>query len=313
MWTFPLILASLLTLGKLEGEFSILNQPRSISFKGHHQLKESTLGEVYSASLGFSNSQFSNWDGMFISNPFYMAEAIATVSVEGVSSINLIKGHNFPLKTDLEDENIFEIVRDRINLRYPEADPKVFHINLQNGLEDVSGNDLFKNIKNIKPRKSTLQFLKNNAEDREFLREIDLLNSIADQVPNSLRSDGVPDLFWFKVSSLHPLVDLYGDNSTEIKEAKKLLNEAIYNLNIAFKKAYNGAVLFSVISSDASHTRRTRSILADAPDTDMNLAADYSEDFPIIFNIILWLSIVLAFSLFAIILFIAEMDPGRIQ
>lgn len=68
-------------------------------------------------------------------------------------------------------------------------------------------------------------------------------------------------MFWFKVSGLHALVDLHGENSTAAKEAKQLLNDAIVRLNSVFKKAYGGSVLVTTIVSDASHTRRTRSIL----------------------------------------------------
>lgn len=72
----------------------------------------------------------------------------------------------------------------------------------------------------------------------------------------------MPDVYWFKVTALHALVDLHGENSTAAKEAKQLLNDVIIRLNNAFVRSYQGKVLVSVIVSDASHTRRTRSILA---------------------------------------------------
>ncbi|KAJ8967917.1 hypothetical protein NQ314_002576 [Rhamnusium bicolor] len=84
-----------------------------------------------------------------------------------------------------------------------------------------------------------------------------------------VKQDHVPDVFWFKVSALHALSDLHGENSTQATEAKQLLNEAILRLNVAFTKAYHGNVLVSVVTSDASHTRRGRSILQ---------AADVKED-----------------------------------
>lgn len=43
----------------------------------------------------------------------------------------------------------------------------------------------------------------------------------------------------------------------------------------------------------------------------LNLALSYSDDYPVIFNIILWFSVVLAFSLLAISYTIGYMDPGR--
>ncbi|XP_011503147.1 PREDICTED: renin receptor [Ceratosolen solmsi marchali] len=44
---------------------------------------------------------------------------------------------------------------------------------------------------------------------------------------------------------------------------------------------------------------------------DLNIANVYSEDYPVIFNIILWFGVVFFFSLLAICFTIAEMDPGR--
>lgn len=44
---------------------------------------------------------------------------------------------------------------------------------------------------------------------------------------------------------------------------------------------------------------------------DLNLAKAYDDNYPVIFNIILWLGVVIAFSLFAISYAIATMDPGR--
>ena len=44
---------------------------------------------------------------------------------------------------------------------------------------------------------------------------------------------------------------------------------------------------------------------------DINLAKQYGEDYPVIFNIILWFGIIMLFSLLAICLAIGNMDPGR--
>lgn len=44
---------------------------------------------------------------------------------------------------------------------------------------------------------------------------------------------------------------------------------------------------------------------------DLNLAGSYSEDYPVIFNIILWFGVLIVFSTLAITYAIATMDPGR--
>lgn len=76
-----------------------------------------------------------------------------------------------------------------------------------------------------------------------------------------IEKDGVRDVFWFQINSLHAMSDLHGENSTEAVEAKQLLNDVILRLNVAFTKAYDKNILINIITSDASHTRRTRSIL----------------------------------------------------
>lgn len=46
-------------------------------------------------------------------------------------------------------------------------------------------------------------------------------------------------------------------------------------------------------------------------ESDLNLAKSYSQDYPVIFNIILWFGIAMVFSLLAISIAIGDMDPGR--
>lgn len=72
------------------------------------------------------------------------------------------------------------------------------------------------------------------------------------------RSNFAPDVFWFKFTALHALADVYGENSTTVKEAKQLLNEAIAALSASFNNVYDDGLLFGVITNDVVHTRRTR-------------------------------------------------------
>lgn len=304
------------------GEFSVLHHPESLVFKGHDHVKESTLQEVYSAALGFSTEHYSNWHGLYIDNPFELAEAIVTIAIDGVSDIGQQKGHHFPLKTDEEENYIYQSLERRISERYPEQNTNLVRVDLSAGLDDVRKFGIFKEIKSENPKHVSHKVLKLDIdEDRHFLKEIALLHEIAQKIEQGVvKQDHIPDVFWFKVSALHALSDLHGENSTETTEAKQLLNEAILRLNVAFNKAFGGNVLVSVITSDASHTRRSRSILQaevkdDAADQDdkekYNLASYYSKDYPVIFNIILWFGVMMLFSLIAICLAIGNMDPGR--
>ncbi|XP_060525561.1 ATPase H(+)-transporting accessory protein 2 [Cylas formicarius] len=317
MFKIILLVISLVTLAYGAGEFSVLHHPPSLVFRGHDPIKQSTLAEVFSAALGFSAEHFSHWQGFYIDNPFDIPEAVVTVVVDGVRDIDQIKGHHFPLTTNEDESHIYNTLTRRIEERYPNENLNLVRIELENGLDDVRKYDAFRTIKSENPRHISYKHLKLDVEeDREFLRDVALLNEISLKVEaGAVKEDFIPDIYWFRLTSLHALSDLHGPNSTETKEAKQLLQEAINRLSDAFVKAYGNRVLANIITSDASHTRMRRNILATADDTSdkikYNLASYYNKDFPVIFNIILWFSVVLFFAILAICLVTANMDPGR--
>lgn len=118
------------------GEFTILHHPSSVIFKGHDRVHQSILKEVFSASLGFSIEQDSNWQGFYLVDPFNLPEAVVVVDVDGVADIDQVKGHHFPLVTDIED-NTFLALSRRVEERFPNGKSEIVHVNLENGLEGV--------------------------------------------------------------------------------------------------------------------------------------------------------------------------------
>ncbi|CAL8074049.1 unnamed protein product [Orchesella dallaii] len=92
--------------------------------------------------------------------------------------------------------------------------------------------------------------------------------------------------------------------SPEMDESAKKLVESVEALN---------GIMILVKSSDITshHSRRTRQAPPPAPKNPMNLAEDVSEDYPVIFNILLFIGISLTLALIAICVAIASMDPGR--
>jgi renin receptor len=114
--------------------------------------------------------------------------------------------------------------------------------------------------------------------------------------------------------SFDGLVAAHSKSSPAVKEAKKLLFKALDNLQTSVEKAYKGSVLVGVVATNGEFIRSKRQAEPTPTDTDdnpLNLAPIYSPDYPVIFNIILWFSIVLVFSLLAISIAICTMDPGR--
>lgn len=121
---------------RASGEFTVLHHPSSLAFKGHDRVRQSILKEVFSASLGFSIEQDSNWQGFYLIDPFNLPEAVVVVDVDGVADIDQVKGHHFPLTTDSED-NTFSSLRRRVEERFPNKRSDIVHVNLENGLEGV--------------------------------------------------------------------------------------------------------------------------------------------------------------------------------
>ncbi|KAF2897437.1 hypothetical protein ILUMI_08737 [Ignelater luminosus] len=304
------------------GELTILHRPSSILFKGHDRLDESDLKEVYSAALGFSIEHSSTWPGMYLTDPFHLAEAIVTISIDGITDLGGGKGHHYPLRTDADDGETFYAMKKRIEERYPDGNSKIIDIDLSDGLNAIKDYEFLHDIKHIKKVKGVYSYLKTNVdEDHKFLQEINFLNAIIDKIESGVvKKDHKPDYYRIKCTSLHAVSDLHGENSTASKEAKQLLIETINRLNDAFNKAYGGSVLVSVVSSDVSHTRRVRSTNTQNESKatkeerklpNINLAVTYNGNYPVIFNIILWFGVAMVFALLAISIVIGTMDPGR--
>nr|CAD7459440.1 unnamed protein product [Timema tahoe] len=136
----------------------------------------------------------------------------------------------------------------------------------------------------------------NETEDAQFIQELLLVKSES--------GDGVPDVYWLVLRALHPVIDLHGTDSDAATEAKNLLIEAIKDLDRAFVHAYKGQVLVTVVTSDVSHTRKSRSLMAevdaDSVVDNMNVSKDYDPNYPVIFNILLWFNIAFFYSIVAV-------------
>jgi renin receptor len=313
-------LAALVAFGHASGDFVLLHTPDSVIFKGNKEIDQSLLKEVFSAALGFTVKQKTTWNGMSITNPFNLPEAVVAVAVEGVDSLGPIKGKKFPLNVDEVEETTWQALSGRLEER--DNDNSLVRIYLGDGL-DALGQSALGELKPATIDESSLQSLNlNNDEDRKFLEEVQLLRAIAKKVPTAISADGKSDVYWLVVSGLKPIYDLYGKNSVAAKEALTLLNEALHEINKAFTDVYKNQVLIAAFTNDASQVRHTRSAhqrqRRDLDDdsknrviVDWKIAPSYSEDYTVIFNIILWFGVAFFFSLLAICITIAEMDPGR--
>ncbi|XP_022919579.2 ATPase H(+)-transporting accessory protein 2 [Onthophagus taurus] len=307
MYKICVYVCTLIVLVNSSGEFTILHHPKSLEFKGHDSLKQSLLPEVFSTSLGLTTEKESNWQGLYLSDPFNLAENIFSITIDGVSTLDLNKGHFYPLITDVDENEVFSTLQNRILDHNPKDGNRLLRVDLSQ--DDTSSvYELFKN--KIKTQNVQYKYLNTDLEeDRKFVEEFQVLKAVADALElGTVQREALPKVLWLKLGSLHALSDVYGKNSTVVQEAKQLLSETFLTINQSLQKMFSGRVLITVITSDASHTRRFK---RDATPSDLNLAKTYSDDYPVIFNIILWFCVVFFFALLAISMYIADMDPGR--
>lgn len=185
---------------------------------------------------------------------------------------------------------------------------------------------------------------KSNKADSDFLRQLAFLNGLSDLLVTS--TDRIPTVHIVRVS-FEALLAAHEPNSPALEEAKKLFVNALAGLETASEKAFDGAVIVGLVTASEGQLVVRSKRQAGAPkqaETDdvsghiifpdlvrcfinslqlinfinhcfqqnpMNLATKYNSNYPVIFNIILWFSVVLVFSLLAISIVIGTMDPGR--
>ena len=81
-----------------------------------------------------------------------------------------------------------------------------------------------------------------NDDHRKFLEEIQILNAIAENVNNTIKSDLKPDVYWLVVSGLRLIIDQHGKDSEITKEALSFFNEAVENIKDSYKNIYKNQV-----------------------------------------------------------------------
>lgn len=177
---------------------------------------------------------------------------------------------------------------------------------------------------------STTNLKSDNVQHKKFLDQLTCAYAFCEKLANTPTTE----LEFIDMR----LVALADDNAAVKAEALKLVTDCVEKCNAAAVNAYGKDNVF-VFSTCTVTSRTKRAVEANVKGdpivsfisltkkivkiivsnlknsifqpTDLNLAKTYSEDYPVIFNIILWFGVVLAFSLLAISYAIASMDPGR--
>ncbi|XP_018355030.1 PREDICTED: renin receptor isoform X2 [Trachymyrmex septentrionalis] len=328
------------------GEFVVLHLPDSIEFTINERgrIEQSYLKEILSACLGYTGKQKDLEHSIVcnIRNPFSVPKALIAIVVEGTEHLPSLKDKakvTCPLIYDEVEESTWQAIRSRVDER--SNDNTLVRINLSDGV-DALGQSALGELKPLKIEKLTA-LNSDIEEDRKFVEEVELLYAIGDIASSAKKHDSDTDVYWLVVSTLKPCLEMHGNNSAAKKEAHQLLSDAIEHVSKGFLNIYNGKIIIAIFTNDGLKVRNARSVLErkrrdDPPahktknvkstakgapiNSDINdnffikpefsgRAKTYTEDYPVIFNIMLWFGVVFVFSLLAICIAIANMDPGR--
>lgn len=285
-------------------QLSILYSPKALEFHGHARLDAESVSDVFGAALGYSVAHPTEWDGLIVKDPFNMANGAVVVIAEGIDSLTLEGAQTYELYGGSGSDSLGELIQksaDHNGISF-EVDLKESSDSFSTPLGTVQADD-----DDVKP-----QYLKpkSNKADSDFMRQIAFINGLSDLLVTST-DESVPTVHIVRIS-LEALLAAHEPSSQAISEAKKLLSNAMVELQTAAEKAFDGAVVVGLITSTEAPLSRSKRQTGEADEEDPhNIAMKYDSNYPVIFNIILWFSVVLVFSLFAISMAIATMDPGR--
>ncbi|KAH8355546.1 hypothetical protein KR200_004130, partial [Drosophila serrata] len=286
------------------GEFTVLNRPKAISFKGNDPLESHYVGDVLYAAMGNAVVGDSNWSGMTINDPFNLAKGVILVHVSGISHVTTAgNAKSYELTGANTDSSLNALAAELEAANEPVCD--INFEQFDNGVQ--AWKSCFGDFEApaAKPTKNLNPSL--HSADKQFLQEVGFINGAADHLAEMNKPSNV---LLMRVS-VDGVAKAHGEKSVAVDEANKLLSAAISRLLAASQKSSDSVLFIQSTEKDVALSRAKRETLAADATNPFNLATYYNSDYPVIFNIILWFMVVFGLSLLAICYAIAAMDPGR--
>uniref|UniRef100_A0A673THY3 Renin receptor n=1 Tax=Suricata suricatta TaxID=37032 RepID=A0A673THY3_SURSU len=160
---------------------------------------------------------------------------------------------------------------------------------------------------------------RNNEADLLFLSELQVLHDILSLLSRykHLVKDHSPDLYLLELADLDEIGKHYRADSEQFRDASKILVDALQKFADDTYNLYGGNAvveLVTVRSFDTSVVRKTRTILEAKqernPSSAYNLAYKYNLEYPVVFNMVLWIMIALALAVTVNSYNICNMDLG---
>ncbi|EDW01561.1 ATPase H(+)-transporting accessory protein 2 [Drosophila grimshawi] len=277
------------------GEFTVLNNPKSIEFKGEDELESFYVGDVLLASLGNAVTGNSKWSGLFIKDPFTLSNtSVIVVHIQGVYRVPTVER---VMAYELLDSDAGKSL-DSLAAQLSPASVADFDFNNHSkgviAFESYFGNidvSMAMPLKYFKP----IEYLSH----QHFLEEIGYMNALADNLTSLLRSSQVI-IFRLSLDRITK-VTKYGI----LHEAKQIITGAVGYLLSAAKNCTD-SLLFVQATDKRVASMRSRSSETSNPFEQFN-----DSGYPVVCNIIVWLSLALFISLAVICYVLATIDPGK--
>uniref|UniRef100_A0AAX7TAP9 Renin receptor n=1 Tax=Astatotilapia calliptera TaxID=8154 RepID=A0AAX7TAP9_ASTCA len=283
--------------------FTVLQAPEFVSFqKGDWPVSGEKIPDLVALTMGFSVQEDLLWPGLQAGPLFQRPRANILVVVRGVDSLALPQSvASYPLEN------------------------RLYMLGKANAVFE----DLPVTLQQIRARLSQdgsvlsslpLNSLSRNAEaDLLFLSEVQVLHDITAllQRHRHLAKDHSPDLYSLELSGLEELSRLYGPDSPQYRDATALLASVLQKFGQDVYGLYGNSSVVEVVTVkafEAPLTRKSRSILESRQISNRgslyNLAHKYDVEYAVVFNIVLWLMIVLALAVIVVAYNLWNMDPG---
>ncbi|XP_063705979.1 ATPase H(+)-transporting accessory protein 2 [Culicoides brevitarsis] len=276
-------------------QFVVLKTPKSVEFKGTMAMATQTVNSIYCSALGLSIPSTNSWEGLLINDPFNTAKGVIAIVIDGLNELEFKESKSFEI---YGNENPISAAAETIKKHDGYVVDLDLRTNVNQTLETVFGviESKQKFNKNIKTKSKQSQFL---------INQIALINGLSEMLEENYNH--LPTMIVVRLS----LRDLKNVKYNEMDDLIKLLQTSIEDLTKSAEKAFKKNALVTLITTTNSFQKRVRRATSTSDDEKFNIAPAYDKNYPVVFNIIFWFSIVMIFSLFAISLAIGNMDPGR--
>jgi renin receptor len=332
-----LLMLSASSLAMEVGEFTILHAPKSVHFlRTENAIDSSEIPAVVALYLGLPLNSDIKWDGLAEGSPFQRPKAAVVISIDSLPNGKLELPYSYQYKMletggEFDSESTINYIQSLDWKKVPvfvdfsaeasTVELKSHRADLFSSLPTTLGRiyeDAITHKKWFKTAHLGSLNVTNDA-DLQFVAEVYMISEIVDVLkrhPKVLQNHS-PDFYHFRVNGLEALVDAYGRQSEQVKDAVHLLNAAIEEVANDFREMYHDNCVIQVAGFQqpavVTKTRKGRSLLDAEVNTNktLNLAPEFTDMYPVIFNIILWTMIAMGLAIFAISWGIWHMDPGR--